>query len=614
MVNTVKNIRVRYPIGFKLMFIITVLLVLSLGAITVLVSTLVSMDVRVTAENTNFSINIQAADAVERFLSVNRSSALILLNTLDALPSADDRDFAVNYFFNENAEVAALVTDNRRLINDTFFRARDADPAPVVPFLDSRADYLARAAAGENLVLNAAPEFKIPVLVLLLQGPNGTAAAFVSPDSLAQSFGENANISCLVNSEGDVLIHPDQDLVAEGANLAGDPFVKSMRERGDLRMQNLYTGADGMRYFGAFTKLGIANLAVITTVGYDVVFEGIAATTTRNIWLSVGVLFISVLCIWFFSKTISGPLKNLSAAAGRIKEGEFNISVQTKNRDEIGLLTESFVEMSRGLAERERLKDTFGRFINKEIAEKAMKGELKLGGENRYVTVFFSDIRDFTAISERMSPQDVVEFLNSYLVRMVGCVTKTGGVVDKFIGDAIMAIWGAPVTTGNVARDALACVRAALLMRVALGEYNRSRGTKERPRLRIGCGINTGDVVVGQIGSKERMEYTVIGDTVNLASRTEALNKPFGTDILITGNTWDLVKDYVIVEEMPGVTVKGKEAPIRMFAVINLKVKPEMKQPEPVTLAGLRGQLGIKAPDIKNINGDSGEVKYKIHG
>jgi adenylate cyclase len=212
-----------------------------------------------------------------------------------------------------------------------------------------------------------------------------------------------------------------------------------------------------------------------------------------------------------------------------------------------------------------------------------------------------------------MIPQDVVGFLNSYLVRMVNCVSKTGGVVDKFIGDAIMAIWGAPVSTGNIARDALACVRAALLMRAALDDYNGSRGTEQRPCLRIGCGINTGDVVVGQIGSRERMEYTVIGDTVNLASRTEALNKPFGTDILITENTWKLVKDYIIFEEMPGVTVKGREAPVRMFAVINLKVKPGLKQPGPLTLAELREQLGIQAPDIKKTSGDSVELKYKIH-
>jgi adenylate cyclase len=608
----VKNLRIRYPIGFKLMFIITVLLALSLGAITILVSTLVSMDIRVTAENTNFSANGQAAETAERFFSDTRSAARMFLYSLNALPPAE-QDGA--YFFTENREVAALVTGGRRLVNDTFFLVHEADPAPLASFLDSRGGYLARAGAGETIVLNAGTEFTIPLLALLLQGPDGTAAAvFVSSDSLAQSFGESTNSSFLINSEGDVLIHPDQELVTKGANFREDPFVMSLRERSELRMQNLYTGDGGIRYFGAFTKLAPGNLAVITTIGYDLVFEGIAATTNRNIWLSAGVLFISILCVWFFSKTISVPLKNLSAAALKIKEGNFNAAVHTKNRDEIGLLTESFVEMSRGLAERERLKDTFGRFINREIAEKAMKGELELGGENRQVTVFFSDIRDFTAISEKMIPQDVVGLLNSYLVRMVACVSKTGGVVDKFIGDAIMAIWGAPASTGNIARDALACVRAALLMRVALGEYNRRRGTEKRPHIRMGCGINTGDVVVGQIGSRERMEYTAIGDTVNLASRTEALNKPFGTDILITENTWKLVRDYIFFEEMPGVTVKGKEAPVRMFAVINLKVKAGRKQPGPVTLAELRRQLGIEAPDIKKINADSAEVKYKIHG
>jgi adenylate cyclase len=111
------------------------------------------------------------------------------------------------------------------------------------------------------------------------------------------------------------------------------------------------------------------------------------------------------------------------------------------------------------------------------------------------------------------------------------------------------------------------------------------------------------------------MEYTVIGDTVNLASRTEALNKPFGTDILITENTWKLVKDYIIAEEMPGVTVKGKAEPVRMFAVVNMRVKkPGVPQPRPVTLAELRSQLDLAAPDLKKVNTAAVEVKYKIDG
>jgi adenylate cyclase len=618
----IKQTRVRYPIGFKLMFIITGLLALSLGVITFLVSQLVSMDVQVTAESTNFAINAQAAEAAERFLGYKHSEVLMLLHTLDINPEkAGD---TAEYFFSENSDSAALVLGdasfagntrfiNTRFINEDFFLIREADPSRINPYLESRGDYLARAAAGEILVLNGTAEFEVPMLVMLLEYNGVTAALFFSSDALAQSFGESTNVSYLINSEGDLLVHPDQDLVREGANFREQSFVRYMREHGELRLQNLYTGDNGVRYFGAFTKLPQTNLAVITNIEYNVVVEGIVATTRRNIWLSAGVLCLSILCVWFFSKTISSPLKKLSAAAGQIKEGDFNIDLHAKSKDEIGLLAESFVEMGQGLAERERLKDTFGRFINKEIAEQAMKGELKLGGEIKQVTVFFSDIRDFTSISEKMTPHDVVEFLNSYLVRMVTCVSKTGGVVDKFIGDAIMAIWGAPVSSGNPARDALSCVRSALMMRLALQEYNRTRGTTNRPHLKIGCGINTGDVVAGQIGSQERMEYTVIGDTVNLASRTESLNKPFGTDILITENTWKLIKDYIIAEEMPGVTVKGKAEPVRMFAVINLRIKKSGSvQPRPLTLAELRKQLNLAPPDMSKINTAAAEVKYKI--
>jgi adenylate cyclase len=351
---------------------------------------------------------------------------------------------------------------------------------------------------------------------------------------------------------------------------------------------------------------------VITNVEYDVVFEGIAATTRRNIFLTAGVLFLSILFVWFFSRTISGPLRDLSAAAEKIRDGHYEVDLRMGRRDEIGLLTESFAEMSRGLAERERLKDTFGRFINREIAEQAMKGELKLGGEIKRVSIFFSDIRNFTSMSERFKPREVVEFLNQYLTRMVGCVDKTGGVVDKFIGDAIMAVWGAPVSAGSPAKDALNCVRTALLMRKSLWEYNKTRRISRRPVIRMGCGINTGDVVAGQIGSSQRMEYTVIGDAVNLASRTESLNKPLRTDILITENTWKLVKQYIIAEEMPRVTVKGKEKPVRLFAVVNFRARPGLAQPGPVALAELRRLLGLTAPDLDRVDMDGKEKKYRI--
>jgi adenylate cyclase len=209
----------------------------------------------------------------------------------------------------------------------------------------------------------------------------------------------------------------------------------------------------------------------------------------------------------------------------------------------------------------------------------------------------------------------VVEFLNEYMTRMVKCVNDTGGVVDKFIGDSLMGVWGAPISAGSPGADALNCVRAALMLRSALMEFNQGRGGAKKPVIKIGCGVNTGNVIAGQIGSSERMEYTVIGDSVNLASRTEALNKPLGTDILITENTYELVKEYLTVEEMPSVTVKGKEKPIRMYAVINMPGAEDIPghgAEGPASLAALRSMLGLTAPDINKVDMDAEEAKYTI--
>ena len=184
-------------------------------------------------------------------------------------------------------------------------------------------------------------------------------------------------------------------------------------------------------------------------------------------------------------------------------------------------------------------------------------------------------------------------------------------VADKFIGDAVMAHWGTATTSGNPKQDALNCVVSALMMRAAVHRMNNARraGDKENPPIHIGCGINTGIVTAGQIGSEQRMEYTVIGDAVNLASRIESLNKPLGTDILISENTWRMIKNYILYEEMPPVTVKGKEKPVRIFAVINLAANNK----GPKTLEHVRRILGIKPPKmIGDISAD--EQKYKITG
>lgn len=621
--------KVRFPISIKLVAIISILIVLALGIITGLVIWFSSEDVQITAEQNNRTVNAQTASAVENELASVRANAFLLLDIINATEiSSGFAKRAAAFYFERNPLIAAvLVTDSRhttgvdhKFINTTFFLSNELDPSFVDIFFQQEIKTAEQAQRGVMRILNASPLFNQPMLVLFYpykeKGLEQVLAVFFSAEKLFDGLGQGQlQTTYFVNDTGDVLIHPDFEYVRLGTNIASFPLFTEMRKNGDLNRQLLFQDESGKRYFGAYTRLALGDSAVLTVAEAEQVLEPVTDMAHKNIYLSIAVLGFSILFVWFFSKAISAPVKLLTAAAHQIEIGQYELNLKPKTHDEIGLLTSSFVQMGKGLAERERLKDSFGRFINKEIAELAMKGSLALGGETKNTTIFFSDIRSFTAISEKLEPSEVVEFLNEYMTQMVECVNDTHGVVDKFIGDAIMAVWGAPTSSGTPQQDALNCIRAALRMRAALIIFNRGRGGDKKPIIRIGCGINSGPVVAGQIGSQKRMEYTVIGDAVNLASRTEALNKPMGTDILITEYTYDLVKEYVFVEEMPSVTVKGKEKPLRMFAVVNMPNEhdiPGAGEKGPRSLAEVRKVLGIPTPDFAKVDLNEDEKKYKI--
>jgi adenylate cyclase len=541
---------------------------------------------------------------------------------LDRDESAIDRDSELeSFFFGRNQSVAAIVvnpdvSDQRFLIsNEQFFLSNEADAEQAESYFVSNADLFASKVDGKIQLFNASPYFQFPLITMVFtrQGLQGTESLGVlfSPDELSESFGTGANSSFLINEKGEVLLHGDTGLVLGGANFSSLPIVDTMQREGDNNRQISFTD-EGVDYFGAYYRVPQVDAVVITTIAHSVVFEAVQSVTRQNIFLTAAVLFIAILFIWLFSKTISTPVRTLVDAALQIEQGDFGVELKPKTHDELGLLTESFGKMSSALG-------IFGRFTNRDIAIRAMRGEIKPGGLPKHATIFFSDIRGFTEKSENFTKafgdeasNRIVMWLNEYFTRMVDCVEKTNGVVDKFIGDAVMAHWGTAYTAGSPEGDAFNGVKAAIMMRYALMEINAKRAKNDPgdPEIRIGCGINTGVVTAGQIGSDQRMEYTAIGDPVNLASRTEALNKPLGTDILITEDTWSLIGDKLITEEMPPVTVKGKAKPVRMFAVVNFKGAEK----GPKTLAEVRTILGIPTPDISKVDTNEEETKYKIQG
>lgn len=219
------------------------------------------------------------------------------------------------------------------------------------------------------------------------------------------------------------------------------------------------------------------------------------------------------------------------------------------------------------LKKRQFLQDTLTRYVSKQVVELILQHPetIVLDGEEREATILFSDIRGFTSLSEKMHPKTVVQMLREYFSLMVGAVFQFHGTVDKYIGDALMAIFGAPTPQPKHAELA---VRAALEMKTLLSRFNAERVKTGQEPLEIGIGIHTGNVVVGNIGSEKRLEYTAIGDAVNLSSRLEGINKEYGTSIIISEFTYHQISAQMIVRELDEVRVKGRRKPVKIYEVL----------------------------------------------
>ena len=269
-----------------------------------------------------------------------------------------------------------------------------------------------------------------------------------------------------------------------------------------------------------------------------------------------------------FASRMGGAVRGISDAAGQVKTGKYVSAPIVHTGDELESLAVDFNAMVEGLRERDRLRETFGRYVTRQVADHLLKGNVSLGGEMVPVTVLFSDIRSFTSISETMEPRALLDFLNEYFSGMVESVMLHHGVVDKFIGDAIMAVFGAPVPHPD---DPLHAVKAALEMRTRLQKINVAFKARGLPELRTGIGLHSGRVVAGNMGHIERMEYTVIGDAVNLASRLEGMTKELQCDVILSEDLFQQVEAHVVVEPLRKIKVKGRDQEVMVYRLIGLK-------------------------------------------
>lgn len=277
-----------------------------------------------------------------------------------------------------------------------------------------------------------------------------------------------------------------------------------------------------------------------------------------DILVALLLLVLGLVLTFILSGFFSKPLKKLTVAANHISEGDFDMRAKISSNDELGVLGDSFNAMAKSLKEKEFIRDTFGKIVTPQVRDYLLGGNVELGGETLSVTVMFCDIRGFTTLSENMAPEKIVSLLNEYFTGLEKCISAHGGVINKYIGDAVMALFGAPIPIKDHAQEAF---RASLDMRETLVQMNKDFVAKGFPEIRFGIGLHTGNVLAGNIGAASRMEYTVIGDAVNTASRIEGLCKTYKKDLLISESTASTITEnlsFVDEAEIRGRTEKVK--------------------------------------------------------
>ncbi len=352
-------------------------------------------------------------------------------------------------------------------------------------------------------------------------------------------------------------------------------FLKGQKQKAPQEIKRSWSVSSKMLFF-TVTLLSFMTLTILAMVFMDVDFllthrhlsgPEVYSGVFKDIFFAFSVLLgLGLIILRLYARNLKQTLDVQVEALEGIAKGDLDIQVPVVSNDEFGQIAVKTNEMIRGLKERAICRSAFGKYVAPEVSEKILEGEISLEGEMNDVSILFCDIRGFTTFAERKEPKEVVGFLNSYFSEMEQVVKQHNGIVLQYIGDEIEAVFGAPIHEPDHPEKA---VMAAIEMRKRLGSLNERREIDGKETITHGIGIHTGGVLAGSIGSPERLTYSMVGDVVNTASRLEALNKTFGTDILISDVTRKRLPEnrfeVVSLGEHP---IKGKRERMEIFKVI----------------------------------------------
>lgn len=337
----------------------------------------------------------------------------------------------------------------------------------------------------------------------------------------------------VVNS---ILENPDQDSVTDGQGV-GYIFTTSSFPTG----------------YGA-------RWHIITYTPENLILGDIRKVIYQSILISLVVLFLVIAAVVFISRRVSNPIVEIAEASRSLKKMDLAVSINSdSNIKEIRQAQDALLSLKSGLA-------SFKRYMPADLVNRLIQaGQVaKVGGQVKDLAIMFTDIENFTTISESLSPEELTTQLSEYLDHVVHIILENEGTIDKYIGDAVLAFWGAPEDVENAVHKA---VKAAILIHEKLDEVNREWSAQGKPELKTRIGIHYGKTLVGNIGSNERLNYTIIGDNVNIASRLEGANKQYGTKIIISQAVHDIVKDDFESRSLDSIMLKGKTEPVKIYSV-----------------------------------------------
>jgi sigma-B regulation protein RsbU (phosphoserine phosphatase) len=442
----------------------------------------------------------------------------------------------------------------------------------------------------------------------------GVAGADISLMGLEELVAEakiyQTGYAFLISQNGRFLTHPDKNLIMRQSMFSlavarNDPELRRIGRdmiRGGQGFVPVNDFTSGKKSWMYYTPLGSSGWTLGVIFPEEELFANVLALSHRLVLIGfTGLAFLGIV-ITLMSRSITKTLRTLAASTGALGHGDFSVTVPETGAKEIKQLAHSFNELGQQLTEyiekRDFIRDTFGRYVTQEVVKRLLESEgaLALGGETREVTLLFSDLRGFTALTADMHPEQVITFLNRYLEKMIEILIDYRAVIDEIMGDGILAFFGAPEPMEDHPARAVAC---ALAMQVAMEEINAVNAAEGLPHLEMGIAVNTGTVVVGNIGSEKRTKYSVVGADVNFASRIESY--ALGGQVLIGPYAYRRVQDLIEVGEVVQAEMKGIPEPATLYEVrairgpYNLRLRERLE-----TLRSLAAGLPVNVYRLKD--------------